>query len=191
LKRAALILAALALPITATPAAAQIAPGLRAPTSVRDGVIQAWLMGCYFAATERPAPGLNTDISTGGPGLHMPRSIPAGLSAFMHATLAGHVRIAVLDAPGGEIWMFYDAQAKRCTIATNPADTQGIGDEFASLIRLDNEWRPAAREGGGGAFEQDFEGAPRLGRTGGRLRAWYQAAAGPASPQMIVVERVR
>ena len=46
-------------------------------------------------------------------------------------------------------------------------------------------------KGGGAAFEQDFQAAPALGRPGGRLRAWYQAATGPASPQMIVVERIR
>lgn len=190
MKRAALILAAFALPIPAAPAAAQIAPGLRAPANLRDAVGQAWLMGCYFAATERPAAGLNIDTSMGGPGLHEPRSMPAGLRAFID-TLGDHVRLAVLDAPGGEVWMFYDATAKRCTIVTNPADAEGIDAEFASLVRLDNDWRAATREGGGAAFEQDFEGAPALRRPGGRLRAWYQAATGPASPQMIVVERVR
>lgn len=190
MRRFALFLAALAVPSAALPAAAQIAPGLRAPTSVRDGVIQAWLMGCYFAATERPAAGLNIDTSRGGPGLHEPRSLPTGLRAFID-TLGDHVRLAVLDAPGGEVWMFYDGQAKRCTIATNPADAEGISEEFASLIRLDNDWRAVTREGGAAAFEQDFEAAPALRRPGGRLRAWYQAAQGPASPQMIVVERVR
>ena len=190
MKRLAFLLASLALPLTAAPAAAQIAPGVRAPSSVRDAVGQAWLLGCYFAATERPAPGLNMDASMGGPGLHEPRSMPAGLRAFID-TLADHVRLAVLDAPGGEIWMFYDAQAKRCTIVTNPADAEGIDEEFTRLVRLDNDWRPATREGGGAAFEQDFEAAPALRRPGGRLRAWFQAAAGPASPQMIVVERVR
>lgn len=190
MKHAALVLAAFALPLAAAPAAAQIAPGLRAPGNIRGAVAQAWLMGCYFAATERPAPGLNMDTAMGGPGLHEPRAMPAGLRAFIDS-LGDHVRLAVLDAPGGEVWMFYDARAKRCTIVTNPADAEGIGEEFASLVRLDNEWRAATREGGGGAFEQDFEAAPALRRPGGRLRAWYQPAAGPASPQMIVVERVR
>ena len=187
---ALLLLAGLALPLAAAPAAAQIAPGLRAPENVRDAVGQAWLMGCYFAATERPSAGLNIDISMGGPGLHAPRSMPAGLRGFVD-TLGDHVRLAVLDAPGGGVWMFYDGQAKRCTIVTDPADAEGIGAEFANLVRLDNDWRPATREGGGAAFEQDFEAAPALRRPGGRLRAWYQAAAGPASPQMIVVERTR
>lgn len=189
MKRLAFLLAALALPLTA-PAAAQIAPGLRAPENIRGAVAQAWLMGCYFAATERPSAGLNLDISMGGAGLHAARSIPAGLRGYID-TLRDDVSLAVLDAPGGEVWMFYDAQAKRCTIATNPADAQGIDAEFADLVRLDNDWRAVTREGGGGAFEQDFEAAPALRRPGGRLRAWYQAAAGPASPQMIVVERVR
>jgi hypothetical protein len=191
LKRFVLLLAALALPpAAAAPAAAQIAPGLRAPTSVRDAIAQAWLMGCYFAATERPSAGLNMDISRGGPGLRAPRAVPERLRAFIDA-MPDHVRVAVLDAPGGAVWMFYDGQAKRCTIVTDPADAEGIDAEFANLVRLDNDWRPATREGGGAAFEQDFEAAPALRRPGGRLRAWYQAAAGPASPQMIVVERAR
>ena len=190
MKRIALILAAFALPVAAAPATAQIAPGVRAPSSVRDAVGQAWLMGCYFAATERPSAGLNLDISLGGAGLHAASSIPAGLRGFID-TLRDDVSLAVLDAPGGEVWMFYDARAKRCTIVTNPADAPGIGDEFADLVRLDNDWRAVSRDGGGAAFEQDFEAAPALRRPGGRLRAWYQAAAGPASPQMIVVERVR
>lgn len=190
MKHVALVLASLALPLTAAPAAAQIAPGLRAPENIRGAVAQAWLMGCYFAATERPAAGLNIDTSMGGPGLHEPRSIPADLRGFVDA-LGDHVRLAVLDAPGGEVWMFYDAGARRCTIVTNPADADGIGEEFTRLVRLDNDWRAATREGDAAAFEQDFEAAPRLRRPGGRLRAWYQAATGLASPQMIVVERVR
>ena len=190
MKRFALLLAALALPMAAAPAAAQIAPGLRAPTSVRDAIAQAWLLGCYFAATERPAAGLNMDVSMGGPGLHAPRATADGLRAFID-TQPDHVRLAVLDAPGGGVWMLHDARARRCTIVTDPADAEGIEAEFAGLVRLDDDWRPATREGGGAAFEQDFEAAPSLRRPGGRLRAWYQAAQGPASPQMIVVERVR
>jgi hypothetical protein len=191
LKRAAILLAAFALPVAAAPAAAQIAPGLRAPENIRGAVAQAWLMGCYFAATDRPAVGLNLPLGDlAGAGLHAPTSIPDDLRAFID-TLADDVRTAVLDAPGGAVWMFFDARSKRCAIVPQPVTSEGIEAEFTTLVRLDNEWRAATREGGGAAFEQDFQAAPALGRPGGRLRAWYQAAAGPASPQMIVVERVR
>src|ERR1043165_1089143 len=97
----------------------------------------------------------------------------------------------VLDAPGGAVWIFFDRRSKRCTIVPQPVTSEGIEAEFMTLVRPDQDWRPVTRDGGGAAFEQDFEAAPALRRPGGRLRAWYQAAQGPASPQMIVVERVR
>lgn len=190
MKRLALLLALL-LPLGATPAAAQMAPGLRAPTGVADGVGDAWMMGCYFAATDRPAVGLNLPLGDlAGPDLHAATSIPDELRAFID-TLADEVRVAVLDAPGGAVWMFFDARTKRCTIVPQPVTSEGIEAQFTSLVRPDQDWRPVTREGGGAAFEQDFDAAPSLGRPGGRLRAWYQAAQGPASPQMIVVERIR
>ena len=55
---------------------------------------------------------------------------------------------------------------------------KGSTPSSPSLVRLDNDWRAVTREGGGAAFEQDFEAAPALRRPGGRLRAWYQAARG-------------
>lgn len=191
MKRLASILAAFALPLAAAPAVAQIAPGFEAPANVREAVAEAWLMGCFFAATDRPAVGLNLPLGDlAGAGLHAPTSIPDELRAYID-TLADEIRTAVLDAPGGAVWMFFDARSKRCTIVPQPVTGEGIEAEFTTLVRLDNGWRAATREGGGAAFEQDFEAAPTLGRPGGRLRAWYQTAAGPASPQMIVVERVR
>jgi hypothetical protein len=189
MKRFALLLALIA-PPAATPAA-QIAPGLRAPTSVADGVGDAWLSGCYFAATDRPAVGLNLPLGDlAGAGLHGPTAIPDELRAYID-TQADEVSVAVLDAPGGQVWMFFDAAAKRCTIVPQPAASEGIEAQFDSLVRNDSDWHQVTRDGGGAAFEQDFEAAPSLGRPGGRLRAWYQAAQGPAQPQMIVVERVR
>jgi hypothetical protein len=190
LKRFALLLALLA-PLAAMPAAAQMIPGLRAPASIAAGVGDAWWSGCFFAATDRPAVGLNLPLGElAGAGLHEPASIPDDLRAFI-ATLAGHVRIAVLDAPGGQVWMFFDARAKRCTIIPEPVASEGIDAKFPSLVPGGDGWRRIIRDDGSPAFEQDFEAAPALRRPGGRLRAWYQAAQGPASPQMIVVERVR
>jgi hypothetical protein len=191
MKRLAILLAAIALPLAATPAAAQMVPGLRAPASVADAVADAWLAGCYFAATDRPAVGLNLPLGDlAGPGLHAATSIPDELRAFID-TLADNVVVAVLDAPGGAVWMFFDPRSKRCTIVPQPVTSEGIEAEFTTLVRPDQDWRPVTRDGGGAAFEQDFEAAPALRRPGGRLRAWYQAAKGPASPQMIVVERIR
>jgi hypothetical protein len=191
LRRFAALLALLAPLAATTAAAAQMAPGLRAPTSVADGVGDAWWMGCYFAATDRPAVGLNLPLGDlAGEGLHAPTAIPDELRAFI-GSLADHVRTAVLDAPGGAVWMFFDAQTKRCMIVPLPVASEGIEAVFPSLVPADNGWRRISRDDGSTAFEHDFEAAPRLRRPGGRLRAWYQAAQGAASPQMIVVERVR
>jgi hypothetical protein len=191
LKRLFLLLAGFALTLPAAPVAAQMVPGLPAPRSVRAAVNEAWIMGCFFAATDRPAVGLNLPLGDlAGPGLHAPTSIPDELRAFID-TLADDIVTVMLDAPDGAAWRFFDTGSKRCTVVPQPATSEGIEAEFRSLVRPDQDWRPVTRAGGGAAFELDFDAAPTLGRPGGRLRAWYQAAAGPASPQMIVVERVR
>lgn len=187
------LLAAAALAVTSLPAGAQIAPGLRAPESVADGVFQAWLMGCFFAASERPAAGLNIGFELAGEGLHEANRIPDDLRPLIMA-LADHVRVAVLDAPGGEVWMFHDPRNNRCLVATSPADAPGMAETLAGLVERDGDWRTVADAEGAPAgatvYEQSFPAAPALRRPAATLRVWYQPAAG-TSPQMIVTERVR
>ena len=101
--------------------------------------------GLLFAATDRPAVGLNLPLGDlAGAGLHAPTSIPGELRAFID-TLADEVRTAVLDAPGSTVWMFFDARSKRCTIVPQPVTSEGIEAEFTTLVRLDNGWRAATR----------------------------------------------
>jgi hypothetical protein len=189
MKRLAILLAAIALPLAATPVAAQFQPGLRAPETVRDGVSQSFDMGCYFAVTGRAANGLNIPLDTNGASLRSPSRIPDILRPFID-TLDDHLSVVVLDTPGGPVWTFFDRTAYRCLIVPEPAGAEGVEAELLSFVASLGEWREVAREGGGRAFEQDFEANPMIPNSAGRMRAWYQPAAGPASPQMIVVERV-
>lgn len=176
--------------LACAPAAAQIAPGVRAPESVVDAVADAWLLGCFFAAAERPAAGLNVDIELGGPGLHSPQSAPDDLRPLIFA-LPGRMSVAVLDAPGGQAWMFHDRKTKRCIVAPTPVSTEGVDAKFLELMARD--WKPVEGHVGAPAgarvFENSFGAA--LGRPAVTLRAWHQPASGPAQPQMIVTEQVR
>jgi hypothetical protein len=176
--------------LACAPAAAQIAPGVRAPESVVDAVADAWLLGCFFAAAERPAAGLNVGIELGGPGLHSPQSAPDDLRPLIFA-LPGRMSVAVLDAPGGQAWMFHDRKTKRCIVAPTPVSTEGVEAKFLELMARD--WKPVeghvGAPSGARVFENSFGAA--LGRPAVTLRAWHQPASGPAQPQMIVTEQVR
>ena len=184
----ALILAAAAL--ACPPAAAQIAPGVRAPESVAYAVGDAWMLGCFFAAAERPAAGLNVSFELGGPGLHAPTSAPDDLRPLIYA-LPDRDAVAVLDAPGGQAWMFHDPKTKRCIVVPTPVSTEGVEARFLELMAKD--WTPVEGHVGAPAgarvFESSFGAA--LGRPAVTLRTWYQAGTGPAQPQMIVTEQVR
>ncbi|HEV2747977.1 MAG TPA: hypothetical protein VGW34_11840, partial [Allosphingosinicella sp.] len=153
-------------------------------------VAQAWLMGCFFAAAERPAVGLNIGFDRAGPSLHPVKSVAKDLLPLI-MTLPDRMRVAVVDAPGGQVMMFHDNKAKRCLVVPTPASTPGVEAEFLSL--MDKDWKPVSGHEGAPAgvkvFEQSFGAG--LGRPAVTLRAWYQPAQGPDRPQMIVTEQVR
>lgn len=190
LAAAAFALAATAAP---PPASGQIAPGIRAPSSIADAAGQAWLVGCFFAASERPAPGINMGMELAGEGVRRPDVIPDSLSAFI-ATLPAETNVAILGAPGGEIWIFYHPRTHRCVILPNPVDAPGLREELATMVGPDDDWLPVSdAEGlpaGVAAVQQSFPAYAPLRRPAATLRVWYQPAAGPESPQMIVTERI-
>lgn len=105
--------------------------------------------------------------------------------------LPDRARIAVLDAPGGQPWMFHDPKSKRCIVVPAPVSTEGVEAAFLKLMASD--WKPveghAGAPSGARVFEQSFGAA--LGRPSVTLRTWFQPASGPAQPQMIVTEQVR
>jgi hypothetical protein len=178
--------------LTCAPAGAQMAPGLRAPESVVDAVGDAWMMGCFFASSDRPAVGLNIGMELAGPSLHSADAIPDPLRPLING-LPARDRFAVLDAPGGQVWMFFDPKTKRCIVVPLPVDTPGIEAKLLSL--MGDEWKQIpTREGvpaGTTVFEQAFPATPSLGRPAATLQVWYQPTGDAASPQMIVTERVR
>lgn len=177
--------------LTFAPAAAQIAPGVRAPTSVVEAAGDAWMLGCFFAAAERPAAGLNIGFELAGPSLHPVNAMPDAALLPLIGALPGRTRIAVLDAPGGQVWMFHDPKSKRCIVVPTPVSTEGVEARFVDLMAKD--WKPVeghvGAPSGAKVFEQSFGAA--LGRPAVILRTWYQPASGPAQPQMIVTEQVR
>ena len=179
---------ALALSLAAAPAGAQFQPGLRAPEDIGDGIVQSFLMGCYFAVSGRPANGLNVPLDSDGATLRSPTAIPDTLRPLIDS-LEDSVRPVVLDTPGGAVWTFFHPDSGRCLIVPEPADAQGVEGEFLGLVESGGEWRPIQREGGR-AFEQNFPANRLIGARAGRMRTWYQAAESPDRPQMIVVERV-
>lgn len=172
-------------------AEAQIAPGVRAPQSVAEAAADAWMLGCVFAAAERPAAGLNLGFELAGPGLHAVNALPSADLLPLIGTLPDRTRIAVLEAPGGQAWMFHDPKSKRCIVVPTPVSTEGVDAAFLKL--MGGDWKPV--EGHGAApvtakvFEQSFGAALR--RPAVTLRTWFQAASGPAQPPMIVTEQVR
>jgi hypothetical protein len=182
---------AAAVALASASAAAQIAPGVRAPESVADAAAQGWLLGCFFAAADRPAAGLNIGFELAGPGLHAVNAMPDAALLPLIGILPDRARIAVLDAPGGQAWMFHDPKSKRCIVVPTPVSTEGV--EAAFLKIMGTEWKPVEGHSGAPAgarvFEQSFGAA--LGRPAVTLRTWFQAASGPAQPPMIVTEQVR
>jgi len=177
----------------ALPATAQIAPGMRPPTSMSEAAGHAWSMGCFFAASERPAPGLNLPVASGGPDLREPDAIPDDLRPLIMA-MPNRIVPALLNAPGGAIWMFYDPQSHRCMVVPSPVDAPGLQAELETNMALMEGWTTvtgaAGAPAGATVYEQTFPAAPSLRRPAATLRVWYQPAAGPESPQMIVTERV-
>jgi hypothetical protein len=174
-----------------TSATAQIAPGVRAPQSVAEAAADAWLFGCFFASAERPAAGLNLGFELAGPGLHSVDAMPDGDLLPLIGALPDRTRIAVLDAPGGQAWMFHDPKSKRCIVVPTPVRAEGVEAAFLKLMAKD--WKPveghAGAPAGARVFEQSFGAG--LGRPAVTLRTWFQSASGPSQPPMIVTEQVR
>jgi hypothetical protein len=106
-------LAAAALALLASPAAAQLVPGMRAPESPADAIDGAQAMLCTLAAAGRPTPGLNMGL-IGGEGMTQLDGIPEALARFVPA--APTQKVVLLKAPGDPVWVVHDARTGRCGI---------------------------------------------------------------------------
>jgi hypothetical protein len=128
--RAGLALAALAL--LASPAAAQIVPGTRAPESPADAVDLAQALLCTLAAAGRPTPGLNMQL-IGGEGMTQLDKVPEALARFV--TAAPTQKIILLQAPGEPVWIVHDAASSRCAIYSFTAAEPVVAKLLAALDR--------------------------------------------------------
>jgi hypothetical protein len=173
--RTALALLAAPALLVSGEACAQMVPGFAPPKDVADAVGDS-LFGCNLAAYGRPMAGLNSDFSLAGEGLHPAGEVPAALKPLVNAT----TRTAVLDAPGGAVWIFFDTARRRCSVVPDPAETAAIDAVAARHFAPGpgSEWKPLKDKPG--VYEQKLRGEPVM-------RAWYQAADGTL-PQMIIME---
>lgn len=177
MRRLAPLLAAALVMLAGAEARAQVAPGVRAPTSVADGVDQAFGLACFLATAGRPFPGLNMGMELAGEGLRQPApgDYPDDLRPVLD-TLGGYDAVW-LDAPGGKVWIFFDQRRKRCVIIPHPLDAPGI--EEAAREAFAGLGKPLRNRAG--VYEFKAAGAPRLW-------FWYQPAKG-GLPQMVITEQ--
>jgi hypothetical protein len=170
-------LALLAAPTLLVPgmACAQIAPGLRAPVDVPMAMRHSLQYGCALAVYGRPVSGLNSDFSDAGEGLHPPTD---GLPEAMKPLSATKTRVAVLDAPGGAAWIFFDTTRRRCSAVPTPTDLPDVEAIAAAVFAPGEDWKPVG--GKQGTFELKIRGEPVI-------RGWYQPATA-TQPQMIIME---
>lgn len=158
MRKAALAVAALAL--LAGPAAAQIVPGLPAPTSPADAVSDAQAMLCTLAAAGRPMPGLNSAL-LGGEGMTALDALPDSLARFVGRE--PQQRIVQLVAPGDPVWVVHDPRSRRCAIITLTDPAPVTGKLLASLD-LPGAWERVDDAGGGidYAYEWEIDKSVRL-----------------------------
>jgi hypothetical protein len=174
MKRLAL-LAALA---CAAPAAAQMMPGVVAPTTAKDAMSIGQMLGCTFAATGRPSAVSSAD-TTGSVGLtHRDRAPAAILSA---AGMSGEGTLAfTVDNPEGEVWILNNPRQRRCAVATvagNLADVEArfVGD-FARGMMEYRETR--ASEAGTRRYQSRAIG----------LTVTLRSSTGPDVPFVVITE---
>jgi hypothetical protein len=125
-------LAVAALALLASPAAAQLVPGTRAPESPADAVDEAQALLCTLAAAGRPVPGLNMPL-IGGEGMTQLDKVPEELARFVTASPTH--RTVRLQAPGDPVWVVHDAGSGRCAIYSFAEASPVVTKLLAALDR--------------------------------------------------------
>lgn len=109
-----------------TSVVAQIAPGVRHPDNLAEGVLMSQLMGCIGAASERPTEGLNMPFNPELTGIAEHKALPADLSSLA-GEMSEQSRYLALDTPEGQVWLAFDKVARKCivtAIAPSPEDVR-------------------------------------------------------------------
>jgi hypothetical protein len=124
---------------SAPQATAQIAPGLRAPETVADGIEQAHAMACFLAVAGRPFPGLNFDApDLMGEGLRKADVGPDWLSASYPAVSGA--TLTTLTTGQSDVWIAFDAASARCIIAAQADDTAALREALAGELYAFGDW---------------------------------------------------
>lgn len=184
---AAVFLAMLA-PATTRSASAQIAPGVRPPANIAEGVSMAELFGCISAASDRPADGLNMPLDKSLEGVALHEALPASLASKV-GKLGSRARILSLATPEGIVWIAFDPEVHACTVTALAADPAGTREKLTSFFESDRSpWRRTADAGNLTTYEWAVRATPRLGTPAVQLRAVLDIPT-EAGQQTIVVTR--
>ena len=161
------------------PGAAQVVPGLRAPESAAEAILQAHQPVCVLAAAGRPVPGLNMDL-TGEEGMTALDAVPAQLSAFVPSAPAQ--RVVQLKVPGEPVWIVHDAASGRCAIYSFTDADQAEAKLLEAFAKTDAWKRRKAK----GDVDHRFEWAIAKPLY---LRSEISTPAAPGEPFTVVVTR--
>lgn len=171
-------LAVLAILLSAAPAAAQIMPGLRAPTTAHDAMALGQLLGCTFAVAGRPSAVSSADTS-GAEGLTHHDAAPAAMLTAAGMTADGTLAFT-LGNPEGEVWLLNDPRQHRCAVATLAGDLAANEAAFvAAMTRSGTTFRAAGGEAGARRYESREMG----------VAVTLKSPAGPGVPFVVITER--
>jgi hypothetical protein len=154
IRAAGLAIAALAL--LASPAAAQIVPGTRAPESAADAFDVAQALLCTLAAAGRPVPGLNMQL-IGGEGMTQLDKLPDGLAGFVAA--APTQRVVLLQAPGDPVWVVHDSASGRCAVYSF-TDSAPVTAKLLTALDRPGAWKRQKEPAAGVDHSYQWKMAP-------------------------------
>jgi hypothetical protein len=168
--------------LAATPAAAQLVPGTRAPASPAEAIDDAHMIVCTLAAAGRPMGGLNIPM-VGGEGYAPVDKVPDPLARFVQS--APEQKILEYPGAGGPLWIVFDQASSRCSIYafTDPAPVE------ARLLETFNRgkiWKPKKVAGPGIDRVFEWKAEPGL-----RLRTEISLPHAAGEPIVVAVEPAR
>jgi hypothetical protein len=152
-----LTIAASTMLAVATAADAQLAGGLRAPTSKLDGAVGAQTFACFLSSAGRPVPGVNLDApELMGEGLKVQTAADPWLTEAVEIAPASN--LATLDTPEGPIWIVFDPATRACTLALQTSDAAGFRTAFIADA-FEGDWkRKKDRSAHGFRYERRLAG---------------------------------
>lgn len=173
-------LACLAALAVAGQAAAQIAPGIRAPLTQLDAFKQSYGLGCFMSVADRPWAGITGPLlGMEGEGLRVESELPDWFLAEF--PMSEGVRLASLDSPEGPVWIRYERASHSCIVGAAPSDPAGFK---AALLQgfpdAPGNWRHTPEEGNQHRYSGRIEGAT--------TRWFAKVLDRPATPNAVFVE---